>query len=260
MDRRKFTQTTLLGGLSAASGLWPSFGAKSHILTLSFDDGFKKSFLKIAEIYEDYGLKGCFNVIASGHFPTFKAVDAWILPELMGNFDDWNSLVERGHEVMPHSWQHLNLANQPIKESKKLITKCLDYFDENLEGYDPQNAVFNFPFNATTKKVEKFTLSKVRAIRAWGDGPVNPIPSGPGPIRISCSSRGPNNIDDWVEKQVNTFLENPKGGWLVLNLHGLDNEGWGPISTNFLIRLMKRLSKIDRLEILPAGEVIKRTV
>ncbi|NBC02778.1 MAG: hypothetical protein GVY20_03640 [Bacteroidetes bacterium] len=42
---------------------------------------------------------------------------------------------------------------------------------------------------------------------------------------------GPGNIDNWVEQQVNTFLESD-GGWLVLNVHGLDDEGWGPYEYN----------------------------
>ncbi len=41
-----------------AMGLGSSFlTSTSHMLTLSFDDGFKKSFYRIAEIYEQYGLQ-----------------------------------------------------------------------------------------------------------------------------------------------------------------------------------------------------------
>jgi hypothetical protein len=35
-----------------------------HIVTLSFDDGFQKSNLTIAETYERFGLSACFNVLA----------------------------------------------------------------------------------------------------------------------------------------------------------------------------------------------------
>lgn len=69
---------------------------------------------------------------------------------------------------------------------------------------------------------------------------------------------GPDNIDNWVEQQVNDFLES-EGGWLVLNVHGLDDEGWGPMSTSFLRSLISRLVTVEKLEILPAGEVLKRS-
>jgi peptidoglycan/xylan/chitin deacetylase (PgdA/CDA1 family) len=254
MQRRTFLKTAALGSLTASiSSCRPA--NKTHILTLSFDDGFKKSFYKIAEIYERYDLRACLNVIASGHLPGFQQVDQWILPELMGSFDDWNALKARGHEIMPHSWKHLNLAKQPLEEAKELILKCLDYFAANLEGYENAKAVFNFPFNASTPELEAFALSKVKAIRTRGETAINAIPV-VAPYRQGCWSMGPDNADQWVEEQVTSFLSSP-GGWLILNLHGLENEGWGPLSTGYLSNLLERMVKVDYLDILPAGEVLE---
>lgn len=254
MDRRIFLKSSALG--FAALGL----GARgtteqTHILTLSFDDGFKKSFYKIADLYEEQGLSACFNVIASGHFPDFQQVDDWILPELLGNFDDWNTLKSRGHEVMPHSWKHLNLARQPLEEAKEWIVKCLDYFSANLDGYTNEQAVFNFPFNSSTPALEAFTLSQVLAIRSRELDTMAQEKSNL--FRKGCRTFGPNNIDHWVKREVNKFLKSD-GGWLILNVHGLDNEGWGPMSASFLRRLLKRLVKIETLEILPTGYVLNR--
>jgi hypothetical protein len=39
---------------------------KSHLVTLSFDDGFKKSFTRTAEIYEKHKLSACLNIVAAG--------------------------------------------------------------------------------------------------------------------------------------------------------------------------------------------------
>lgn len=258
MKRRTFLKITLLGTVGAGLKKYVR-SPKSHILTLSFDDGFKKSFYKIADIYEEHGLSACLNIIASGHLSSFQKVDEWILPELMGNFDDWNRLQERGHEIMPHSWQHLNLASQPLEKAQELIVRCLDYFEEYLEGFDVSNAVFNFPFNSSTPELEKFTLTKVRALRSNGETAMNPIPSTGESFRIGCRSMGPDNIDQWVERQVNDFLETD-GGWLVLNVHGLDDEGWGPMSTTYLRSLIQRLAQIEYLEILPTGKILQRAI
>jgi hypothetical protein len=65
----------------------------------------------------------------------------------------------------------------------------------------------------------------------------------------------PNNNDRWVDKQIDDFLKTD-GGWLILNLHGLENEGWGPISANYLDQLLKRLVDIDKLAVLPAGAAL----
>lgn len=258
MYRRTFIKTTAIGSL--AFGLNSFTGnQKTHILTLSFDDGFKNSFYKVADIYENHGLSACFNVIASGHLPEFEAVGQYILPELMGDFDDWNTLKLRGHEVMPHSWKHLNLTEQSLGQAQELIIKCLDYFESHLDGYQSSDAVFNFPFNASTPELEAFTMSKVLAIRSGGDSPVSAIPKPQSSYRKACWSHGPDNIDQWVDEQVNQFL-NTSGGWMILNTHGLDQEGWGPLSTGYLEALIARLVKFDQLEIMPTGAVLKRSL
>jgi len=260
MKRRRYIQTTALAGL--AVGLGACYGkSKTHILTLSFDDGFKKSFYKTAEIYEEYGLKACLNIIASGHLQSFKTDPQWMPQKILGDFNDWNLLKNRGHEIMPHSWEHVNLTEIPIDQAKENIDKCLDYFEKELEGFETSDAVYNFAYNASTPELEDYLLKRVRAVRTGGwlvlkDSKVNLLPVSPKPVRLGCWSKGPDLCDNYVEEEVNSFLSGP-GGWLILNLHGLDDEGWGPISTNYLDKLLKRLAIINYLEILPAGEVLR---
>ena len=59
----------------------------------------------------------------------------------------------------------------------------------------------------------------------------------------------------FVEKSINRFLES-NGGWLILTLHGLDNEGWGPLSSNYLDKLLNRLIKVNYLKIKTIGDVL----
>jgi hypothetical protein len=158
---------------------------------------------------------------------------------------------------MPHSWDHKNLAEQPLEAAKENIAKCLDYFETHLEGFQARHAVYNFAYNASTPELDNFCFSKFRAVRTQGDSPINRIPASKAPVRIGCWSHGPGNCDDFVEQQINDFLASP-GGWLVLNVHGLDGEGWGPLSSNYLSGLLKRLVSIDRLEIMPTGQVLER--
>lgn len=89
------------------------------------------------------------------------------------------------------------------------------------------------------------------------DTKLNLIPTTPKPGALGCWGHGPDFCDDYVEMEVNEFLAGP-GGWLILNLHGLDEEGWGPVRTSYLDGLLKRLSSISYLDVLPTGEVLKR--
>ena len=87
----------------------------------------------------------------------------------------------------------------------------------------------------------------------------NTIPTSNNPITLGCWGKGPDNCDDYVEDEIQKFLDSP-GGWLILNLHGLENEGWGPVSTKYLDNLLSRMIKIDYLDVLPTGEVFKKVV
>lgn len=259
MNRRNFIKSAALVGLGLGFESFIGKG-KTHVLTLSFDDGFKKSFYKAASVHEEYGLKACLNVIAMGHEPGY-VTDKYIVQFPLGNFDDWNKLRSRGHEVMPHTWDHKNLTEMPLAEANENMDKCFDYFEKHLEGYKAGEAIYNFAYNASNEALHSHALTRVHAIRTGGnvvlkDTMTNMLPADGKPVELGCWAHGPALGDDAVDKDINEFLESA-GGWLMINLHGLDNEGWGPVSTSYLDKLLKRLVKIDYLAVAPAGEVLK---
>ena len=49
----------------------------------------------------------------------------------------------------------------------------------------------------------------------------------------------------WVTDPCGSFAG--PSGWLCCNLHGLDDEGWGPIGSDALERLLERLVTGDVL-------------
>ena len=225
----------------------------SHLVSISFDDGFVQSFLKTAEIYEKYNLSACFNVIASGQDKDFKPPDDYIQPSVIGDFDLWNELKRRGHEVMPHGYRHENLARIEIAEAQNLILKSMDVFSENLDGFEPQKAIFNFPFNSSTAELEEWLKDKVLAFRTAG-GAINKLPH-KRQKKLICISAGPDNIDTYFEEQIQKFLLEPKG-WFIFNAHGLDGEGWGPMSSGYLDELLDRLLDMEHVGIMPVGKAL----
>jgi len=224
----------------------PANPGKTHIITLSYDDGFEKSSIKTAEIYEKYGLSAAINVVASAHEKRFELPNeyhAWPV----GDFDLWNELQSKGHEIMPHGYNHSNLQELPLEDAQKLVNKCLDIFSRELDGFITENAVFNFPYNASNPEIEDWLKTKVRAIRTGGSV-VNPLPH-KGQFRLTCISHGPENIDRHLEEKIHEFLEGPSG-WFIYNTHGLDEEGWGPVSSMFLDELLDRLNEHESAEVL----------
>lgn len=227
--------------------------ARLHIVSLSFDDGFKKSFLRIARIYEKFSLAACFNIIASAHMPGNQVRDDYMKQELFGDFGAWNDLQDRGHEIMPHGYRHAHLASLPLDEAKDLIRKCLDVFSKELRGFDAKRAVFNFPYNQSSPELEQWLPSVVMAYRTAG-GAINALP-GPATVKITTSGWGPDNSEKHLDENIKKLLAQTNG-WLVYNLHGLDEEGWGPIRPSYLEKLLGRLREIDSVRILPTARAL----
>ena len=267
--RRKFLKAT---GAAALLPLWPasctqintsdiSREKKKHIITLSFDDGFRKSSIKTAEIFEKYNLSACINVIATGHLKTFESPSKFLPSALLGDFELWNELQQRGHEIMPHGYKHANKSEMPFEQAKELILRCLDYFSRNLEDFDPKKAVFNFPYISSTPELENWISTQTRAFRSRGYGEkmwdrINPLPY-KGQFQLISTSHGPANCEQYLEKEIQKLLSKDSG-WLIYCAHGLDNESWGPMVSDFLDRLLERLLKIESVEIMPAAKFLEK--
>ena len=253
IDRRKAIKLLGLGSaVLLTQGCAKKYTKNSHIITLSFDDGFEKSTRKTVEIYEKYGLKACINVIATAHQKDFQLPNEYHRWPV-GDFNMWNDLKRKGHEVMPHSYKHVNLQQVSFEEAKALILKCLDLFAEKLEGFKTEESIYNFAHNASTPEIERWLETQVRAFRTGGNA-VNSLPFD-GMAKLTCISQGPENIDQFLEEEINTFLSGPPG-WFIFNTHGLDDEGWGPMSSGFLDELLDRLSKTEHVELLPVATAL----
>lgn len=206
--------------------------------------------MRTAEIFEEYGLKASFNVIATGHWQTFIPPDEYQEGIRKGNFTLWNSLQNRGHEVMPHGYKHSLLPILPPKESLTLVRQCLDIFEDELEGFDRKRTIFHFPYNSATPQLESWAVDQARAYRVGGGGQM-PLPY-PGQKKLTCSYFGPASCEVDLEREIATLLARPSG-WLVYNVHGLDGQGWGTMSSSRLDRLLSYLVRIPSLAILPPG-------
>ena len=207
-----------------------------RIVTLSFDDGFERSSLRTAEIFERHDLVAEFNVLAAGHLGEPK--EAWHSRWPKGDFTLWNELQARGHFVMPHGYRHANKAELPLVEAQRLIERCLEVFANELDGFDASRASFAFPYNRSTLELERWLSGRVRAYRTRGN-PVMPLPRRD-QQRVTCIGFGPERCDDHLLQTVGSFLSGPPG-WLCYNLHGLDDEGWGPVGSDTLEELLGRL-------------------
>jgi hypothetical protein len=192
-----------------------------HIVTLSFDDGFERSSLRTIEIFERHGLAAELNVIAAGH--RGKPDETW-------------------HTAWP----------LPLGEAQRLIERCLEVFAAELEGFEASESSFAFPYNRSNAALEAWLCGQVRAFRTGGEA-VMPLPRA-GQQRVTCVSFGPERCDEHLVHTIDSFLAGSPG-WLCYNLHGLDDEGWGPVGSSTLDRLLERLIA-DGVQVLPIAAAL----
>lgn len=225
---------------------------KQHIITFSFDDGFKKSSLLTAKIFEKHKLSAGLNVIATGHLKSYQSPDAWQITE-RGDFGLWNELKARGHEIMMHGYKHEHLNELPFEQAKDSILRCIDIFTKELKNFEPKESIFVFPYNASTPELEAWLPTQVKAFRIGGGG-INSLPY-KGQVKLTAAGHGPESCENHLNAEIEKLLALPSG-WLIYMAHGLDGEGWGPMRSEFLDRLLTKLEDIDSVAILPAGKAL----
>jgi peptidoglycan/xylan/chitin deacetylase (PgdA/CDA1 family) len=214
-------------------------------VTLSFDDGFYDSTLKTAAIYERYGLRAEFNVVA-----TYGERD----PDRFGDWGFWNEMRARGHIIQPHGYDHTDKTKIPLAQAQDSIRRCLDTFTESLPGFAANETIFVFPYNNSTPEIETWLPSVVRAFRTGHSPCINPLPR---PETVKLTTSGWKEAEEWLDRVVEDLLTRDEG-WLIYTAQGLDGEGWGPLRSSYLESLLDRLTQTERLEILPAQTVLAR--
>lgn len=208
-------------------------------VSFSFDDGFARSSVATAEIFEARGLRAEFFVLSDA---TWSG---------LGDFGLWRELNARGHVIQPHGTDHTNKTQIPLAEAQSKILRCLDRFAEEFEGFDPTASLFGFPYNASTPEIEAWLPSVVRAFRTSGPM-INPLPNA---ATVKLTTGGAPDAEPLLTARIDELLLRDSG-WLIYNAHGLDGEGWGPLRRSFLEATLDRLLETPDVIVAPARDVL----
>ena len=159
----------------------------------------------------------------------------------VGDFGLWNELQSRGHEIMPHGYKHANKRELPLAECKISFAAASTYFSKQLEGISIRRRRCSIFRSMRRRRQSKSGLpSQVLAFRTGGPA-VNALPHR-GQSKLTCTNFGPGNTDAHLIGEIDKWLAQPSG-WFIYNTHGLDDEGYGPLSASVLDKLLGRLSQ-----------------
>ena len=243
----------VLGLLAAAPAIWIKNAmaddaifpnGKRFAVTFSIDDGFWKSTQTFLPLFDRYGFKATFNLVTSWITPKKADVnDEYNQGTTHGTWTDWKTVLDAGHEIGSHSMTHPHLPQLPPNEikrqllySKRRIAKRL-----GLSG----SKTFALPYNDSSGEVREWIGKYYIAAReGTRTGEINE----PGSIDfLAVRSWWPlqhqplSDITDRIDRA------REMNGWLVIGLHGMNGEGWHPITTEKMTGTLEYLSKMDNV-------------
>lgn len=224
-----------------------------RVVSFCFDDGFRASAEKIRAIFEARGLAATFCALAAPE----QAQDPFIRGAEIADWGYWREAVSAGHEVAPHGWAHERLSELPPAEASASLERTLEAFARELPGFEAREQIFHLAYLAAPDPVVAHLSSRVLGVRRrMGREGLNP---GRGHVRggdVDCVSFG-DGADELVTRRLSRFAG--EAGWLVLVLHGLDGEGWGPVRAATLERALDHLLAAC-VEVRPAGAVLREAL
>ncbi|WP_293348779.1 polysaccharide deacetylase family protein [Phenylobacterium sp.] len=223
----------------------------TRTVSFCFDDGFRATADKVRALFDDRGLGTSFCVLARPDL----AEDPFIRAAPIADWAYWREAAAAGHEVAPHGWAHERLGDLDTAAACAGLDRTLDTFAAELPGFDPGDQLFHLAYLAAPAPVIRHLGERTLGVRrAVGRAGLNPPGRRDLGGDVDCITFG-DPAGDLMTARLDRFLD-AEAGWLVLVLHGLDSEGWGPVPGPTLERQLDRLLDAG-VRIVPAGQAAR---
>jgi peptidoglycan-N-acetylglucosamine deacetylase len=204
--------------LNLVPARWP--GNKDAALTLTFDDGYYCQFTKGISLLKKYDLPATFFII-SGFID--KKVDGMT----------WNMVRDaaaQGYEIGSHTVNHANLITlENNKHNSDSLTWEVQYSQQVIDQQVPSQKCLSFcyPWCKRDKNTDKIVSDNYIGARSsgyWeGFSPDN-LYGIKGRVIYSYQTAEQLNFE------ISDFIR--ESGWYVDIIHGIDNQGWEPLTYN----------------------------
>jgi peptidoglycan/xylan/chitin deacetylase (PgdA/CDA1 family) len=187
---------------------------KQAAASYTFDDGYSSS-ARIAAIFENKGLRATFYLVASA------VADAdWAF---------WRGLAAKGHEIGNHSMTHQIVMSDPVLTNQVLDTEinASQRVIEQRLGRKP--LTFAFPWHQYSDRAMAVAMQNHFSVRK--------LDIDDSTYRFAYFDQEHGRTQAESLQLVNRQLAEAVtlGGWFVAGGHGVDGDGWSPVTSQFLI-------------------------
>lgn len=222
--------------------VWPE--GKTCAVSFSIDDGFWNSCNEMAEIFDRHGLKGTFNLVTHWVEPmqVDKIGDSYNEGLYHGSWPQWKTLLDRGHEIGSHTLTHPALPTIPLEDARREIVESKAILCEKLGIEEP--FTFGFPYNQPSPEVLEIVSEHYLAARVGGKI-FNETPAALDMHQVQSWWPYSDTPLDEILAKIDEARQ--KGCWLVIGLHGMNDEGWHPITPEKFEAVCEYLAADDEI-------------
>ncbi|NQU34842.1 MAG: polysaccharide deacetylase family protein [Bacteroidetes bacterium] len=191
------------------------YNNKAGAVSISFDDAGYSQFEYAYPIMQKYGIKGTFSLVGewTNDVPSYSSeTDMFQIKKMC-----WDNIVElhkNGHEIAAHGYRHIKYGREDHKDSlilQMLQIKNLIESKTNAEVY-----TMHYPYSYTSTKIINATKEAGYLFgRTAGDSNNLSTPSN---FFLLASVPILNSTQPSM-KDIDTYVENAKGRWLILMYH-----------------------------------------
>lgn len=224
-------------------------------LSITFDDGFRKGAETAASILGEHGLTATFYIVTGWVSPArAKVREKFNRGCDHGDWAHWRSIRDASHEVGSHTFSHLNVTGKQARLFPWLVADELRKSRDDLVREAPQPLyTISMTWNASSRRSDRIVRTLYHACRL-GSGEVAYNDLGAlDPYRLASWAPAANTPPQVYDEAIASI---PEGGWLILQFHSFDDEGWEPLSRASFRALCETVRRHDDVKVAPVAQVI----
>jgi peptidoglycan/xylan/chitin deacetylase (PgdA/CDA1 family) len=225
-----------------------------QVLSITFDDGLRHGAEVACEILAQHGLNATFYIVTGWVEPIRAAVkEPYNVGRSHGDWSFWRRVRDAGHEVGSHTFSHINAGGKKAMLVPWLVGREIERSYADLAREVPQvRYTIAMPWNTGTGRSEMLVRRRFSGCRVGGPLFYNRMDASD---RFRLASWAPSPATREAEF-AEAIFGIPENGWLILQFHSFDDEGWEPISRTQFSRLCEIASATPGLTVRTVADAI----
>ncbi|MEP7146658.1 MAG: polysaccharide deacetylase family protein [bacterium] len=207
---------------TAQKEIVPSFniskwsGDKNGVISVSLDDGMMTQYNSGEPIIEKYGIKSTFALVTdwTQENPSSSAEKGSFGIEKFG-WKQAKELMEKGNEIASHNYYHIKMDTMTNEDALKQMTDSRLIAENKLGS---KVFTFVFPYSSTRKELFSMAGDAGYIFARTGEENINNSEN-LNPYKLTTHTIY--NEDSPTMEELNNFINESKGKWLILNYHNI---------------------------------------